>query len=106
MKQSSAFLWIEGTSSREAIDIRVLEGVTPYQCEENGAYCVFWKRPDFFNMKTLQQLLLAQLHTSKCVLFKNNLLQSEIVPLIVIIIYIPGEKMYGNKDSRIFYNIC
>ena len=38
---------------------------------------------DFFNMKTLLQLLLAQkLVSSKCVLFKNNLLPSDTVPLI------------------------
>ena len=38
--------------ARETIDIRVLEGATPYHCEENGASCVFWKRRDFFNRKT------------------------------------------------------
>ena len=37
---------------------------------------------DFFNMKTLLQLLLAQkLISSKCVLFQNNLLPSDTVPL-------------------------
>ena len=37
---------------------------------------------DFFNMKTLLQLLLAQkLITSKCVLFKNHLLQGDTAPL-------------------------
>ena len=37
---------------------------------------------DFFNMKTLLQLLLAQkLIASKCVLFKKNLLPSDTVPL-------------------------
>ena len=37
---------------------------------------------DFFNMKTLLQLLLAQkLVFSKCVLFKNNLLQEDTAPL-------------------------
>ena len=65
----------------KAIDILVLEGATPYPCEENGANCVFWKRRDFFNMKTLQQLLLAQkLRSRKRVLFQNNLLQSDTVP--------------------------
>ena len=38
---------------------------------------------DFFKMKTLLQLLLAQkLISSQCVLFKNNLLQSDTVPLM------------------------
>ena len=57
-------------SSREAIDIDGLEGATPYQCEENGAYimCIL----DFFNMKTLLQLLFALKVISKCVLFQNN----------------------------------
>ena len=42
----------------------------------------FWKRLDFFNMKTLLQLLLAQkLLSCKGVLFKNNLLSSDTVPL-------------------------
>ena len=37
---------------------------------------------DFFNMKTLLQLLLAQkLISSKCVLFQNNLLQGDTAPL-------------------------
>ena len=37
---------------------------------------------DFFNMKTLLQILLAQkLISIQCVLFKNNLLQSDAVPL-------------------------
>ena len=37
---------------------------------------------DFFNMKTLMQLLLAQkLISSKRVLFKNNLLQGDTAPL-------------------------
>ena len=40
---------------------------------------------DFFNTKTLLQLLLAQkLTSSKCVLFKNNLLPGDTVPLISI----------------------
>ena len=44
---------------------------------------VFRKRRDFFNMKTLLQLLLTQkLISSKCVLFKNNLLQGDTAPLI------------------------
>ena len=44
--------------------------------------CVFWKR-DIFNMKTLLQVLLARkLLSSKCVLFKNNLIPSDTVPLI------------------------
>ena len=37
---------------------------------------------DFFNMKTLLQLLLAlKLISNKCVQFKNNLLPSDTVPL-------------------------
>ena len=37
---------------------------------------------DFFNMKTLMQLLLAQkLISSKCVLFQTNLLQGDTAPL-------------------------
>ena len=37
---------------------------------------------DFFDMKTLLQLLLAlKLKSSKCVPFPNNLLQSDTVPL-------------------------
>ena len=72
----------------KTIDIRVLKGATPYQCEENGASCVFWKRRDFFNMKTLLQLLLAQkLISSTFVLFQNNLLQSDTVPLIMKVQY-------------------
>ena len=39
---------------------------------------------DFFNMKTLSQLLLAlKLITIKCALFQNNLLPSDTVPLII-----------------------
>ena len=39
---------------------------------------------DFFNVKTLPQLLLTQkLISSKCVLLKNNLLQGDTVPLKV-----------------------
>ena len=45
----------------------------------------FGKGRDFFNMETLQQLLLAQkLISSKGVLFKNNLLPSDTVPLIIM----------------------
>ena len=44
---------------------------------------------DFFNMKTLLQLLLAQkLISNKCVLFQNNLLQGDTVPLTVLILII------------------
>ena len=46
--------------------------------------CIF----DFFNMKTLLQLSLAQkLISSKCVLFKNSLLSSETVPLMHTVIF-------------------
>ena len=30
------------SSGMKAIDIHVLEGATPYQCEENGAYNVYF----------------------------------------------------------------
>ena len=50
----------------EVIDIHVQEGAT------------------LFNLKTLLPLLLAQkLISSKCVLFKNNLLPSDTVPLTI-----------------------
>ena len=88
---------------------------------------------DFFNMKTLLQLLLAQkLISSKCVLFKNNLVPSDTAPLIgfpkfqhfstsfshnlwkllmsqVPQCYIMNEKKWSQiqyvKKSFIFYNI-
>ena len=47
-----------------------------------GKWCLM-RILDFFNTKTLLQLLLAQkLISSKCVLFKNNSLPSDTVPLI------------------------
>ena len=48
---------------------------------------------NFFKMKTLLQLLLAQkLISSKCVLFKNNLLPSDTVPLMEVQTnYVKGE---------------
>ena len=43
--------------------------------------CILERR-DFFNMKTLLQLLMVQkLIFSNCVLFQNNLLPSDTVPL-------------------------
>jgi len=60
------------------------------KAKENGAYRAFWKRRDFFKMKTLLQLLLAQkLISSNCVLFKNNLFQRETVPLTILTIFVP-----------------
>ena len=51
---------------------------------------------DFFNMKTLLQLLLAQkLISSKCVLFKNNLLQGDTVPL--------SNKLKTIDDKTLFF---
>ena len=57
---------------------------------------------DFFNMKTLLQLLLAQkLTSSKCVLFKNDLLPSDTVPLRGFMF----SYMYTNNPVYIPHNV-